>query len=65
MHVQKPKLYGVFLRIYFDLSLLLSFFLCLSRLQAVLLPTLSFFICMELWLANVLGKGQIYLIFKE
>ena len=35
------------------------FFLCLSSLLAVLLPTLSSFFCMELWLANFLGKGQI------
>ena len=43
MHAQKPK-FGPFLWIYFDLSLSLSFFLCLSCLLAVLLPTLlSFF----------------------
>ena len=35
------------------------FSLCLSCLLAVLLPTLSSFFCMELWLANFLGKGQI------
>ena len=28
-------------------------------LLAVLLPTLSSFFCMELWLANFLGKGRI------
>ena len=42
-----------------DFSLALCFFLCLSYLLAVLLPTLSSFFCMELWLANFLGKGQI------
>ena len=42
-----------------DFSLALCFFLCLSSLLAVLLPTLSSFFCMELWLANFLGKGQI------
>ena len=43
MHAQKPK-FGPFLWIYFNLSLSLSFFLCLSCLLAVLLPTLlSFF----------------------
>ena len=43
-------------------SLLLFFFLCLSCLLAVLLPTLSSLFCMELWLANFLGKpGQINL----
>ena len=36
-----------------------SFFLCLSPLLAVLLPVLSSFFCMELWLAKLLGKGQI------
>ena len=33
--------------------------LCLPCLLAVLLPTLSSLFCMELWLANFLGKGQI------
>ena len=38
------------------------FSLCLSCLLAVLLPTLSSLFCMELWLANFLGKsGQINL----
>ena len=37
------------------------FFLCLSCLLAVLLPTLSSLFCMELWLANFLGKRQINL----
>ena len=49
-----------FLRSYFDLSLSLSFFfLCLSSILTVLLPTLSSFFCREFWLANFLGKGQI------
>ena len=47
MH-KSPNL-DLFLRIYFNLSLLLSFFLCLSCLLAVLLPTLSSLFCMELW----------------
>ena len=42
-------------------SLALFFFLCLSCLLAVLLPTLSSLFCMELWLANFLGKRQINL----
>ena len=56
-HEQKPK-FGPFLRIYFDLSLSLSFFLSFPSLLVVLSRTLSSFFCMELWLANFLGKGQ-------
>ena len=52
----KAKILDFSWRIYFDLSLSLSF---IPSLLAVLLPTLSSFFCMELWLANILGKGQI------
>ena len=44
--------------ILFNLSLWLSCFLCLSCLLTVLLPNLSSFFCMELWLANFLGRGN-------
>ena len=54
--MRKSQNLDFFWRIYFDLSLSLFF---LPSLLAVLLPTLSSFFCMELWLANFLGKGQI------
>ena len=59
--MRKSQNLDLLLRIYFNLSVLLSFFLCLSSLSAVLLPTLWSLFCMELWLANFLGKGQINL----
>ena len=59
--MRKSQNLDLLLRIYFNLSVLLSFFLCLSCLSAVLLPTLWSLFCMELWLANFLGKGQINL----
>ena len=59
--MRKSKNLDLFLWIYVNLSLLLSFFLCLSCLLAVLLPTLSSLFCMELWVANFLGRGQINL----
>ena len=61
-HAQKPNFGPFFCE---SISIFLScslFFLCLSCLLAVLLPTLSSLFCMELWLANFLGKpGQINL----
>ena len=42
-HAHKPK-FWLYLRIYFDLSLLLSFFLCLSSILAVFCPLYSFFL---------------------
>ena len=59
--MRKSQNLDLFFKIYFNLSLLLSFFLCLSCLSAVFLPTLSSLFCMELWLANFLGKGQLNL----
>ena len=53
------ELFFFFWRIYFNLSLSLSFFPSFLCLLAVLLPALSSFFCMELWLANFLGKEQI------
>ena len=58
-HAHKPK-FGLFLLIYFDISVSLSSF-PLPFLLAVLLPTLSSFFWMELWLANLFGKGKINL----
>ena len=46
-------------RIYFDLSLSLSLRSSFPSSLAVLLPTLSSFFYMEVWVANFLGKGQI------
>ena len=58
----KSQNLDLFLRIYFNLSLLLSFFpLPFCCLLAILLPTLSSLFCMELWLVNFLGKRQINL----
>ena len=56
----EAKIWTFFWQICFDffshsLFPLLHFFLIYS----LLLPTLSFFFCMELWLANFLGKGEI------
>ena len=45
---------------YFDLSPLLSFFLCLSSILAIF-PHFIVFFCIELWLAKFLGKEKIYL----
>ena len=43
-----------------SISIFLSFFPpSFPSLLMVLLPTLSSLLCMELWLANFLGKGQI------
>ena len=55
-HAQKPQ-FGLFLANpfrSFSLTLFFSFFI-----GGNLLPTLSSFFCVELWLANLLGKGQI------
>ena len=57
-HAHKPKFWLNYLRIYFDLSLPLSFFLCLSSILAVFCPLYRLFFCIELWLANFLGKEK-------
>ena len=57
----KAKIWAFFCK---SISIFLSyslFFLCLSCLLGVLLPTLSSLFCMEFWLANFLGKVQINL----
>ena len=60
--VQKPKFGPFFANLFQSFSLALFFsFAFLSCLLAVLLPTLSSLFCMELWLANFLGKRQINL----
>ena len=56
-NAQKPKFVPFFANLLrsFSLALFFSFF---PSLLVVLLRTLSFFFCKELWLANFLGKGQ-------
>ena len=56
-HAHKPK-FWLHLRIYFDLSLSFSFFLCLSCILSVFCPLYRLFFCIELWLANFLGKEK-------
>ena len=53
------KSHFLFAKLFRSFSLALFFFLCLSSILTVLLPTLSSFFCREFWLANFLGKGQI------
>ena len=59
-HTQKPQ-YGLFFFFCESISIFFSLFFSPSfpSLLMVLLPTLSSLLCMELWLANFLGKGQI------
>ena len=60
----EAKIWTFFRQIYFDFfSHSLFSRLHLFLIYSLLLPTLSFFFCMELWLANLLGKGEI--IYKE
>ena len=47
------------LRIYFDLSLSLSFFFFSIGSFFFFFANFIVFFCMELWLANYLGTGQI------
>ena len=54
-HAHEPFLLANFF-LFFSSSL---FSLFLSFLFSVLLPTISSFVYMELWLASFLGKGQI------
>ena len=56
MHAPKPNFFLANLFRSFSLAL---FFPCFPSLLVDLLHTLSSFFCMELWLANFLGKGQI------
>ena len=59
LHAQKLKFGPFFGNLFQSFFSYCLFFLCLSCLLAVLLPTLSPLFCIELCLANFLGKGQI------
>ena len=60
-HAQKPKFGPFFANLFQSFSFALFFSFAFLVLLAVLLPTLSSLFCMELWVANFLGRGQINL----
>ena len=60
-HAQKPKFGPFFANLFQSFSLALFFSFAFLVLLAVLLLTLSSLFCMELWVANFLGRGQINL----